>query len=132
MRGIRQRLIAAGLAEHANDFIVQEMVSDGVEMMVGVTHDRLFGPLVVVGCGGSLVELIRDVNMRITPLTDVDVHEMLTTLRTYPLLTGFRGSEPLDVEAVKDLLYRVTVSWKRFRNWPSSTSTPFSPSRVVR
>ncbi|NNF53972.1 MAG: GNAT family N-acetyltransferase [Acidimicrobiales bacterium] len=107
VRGIRQRLIAAGLAEHANDFIVQEMVSDGVEMMVGVTHDRLFGPLVVVGCGGSLVELIRDVNMRITPLTDVDVHEMLTTLRTYPLLTGFRGSEPLDVEAVKDLLYRV-------------------------
>ena len=107
VREIRERLIAADLTEHTQDFIVQEMVGDGVEMMVGVTHDRLFGPLVVVGCGGSLVELIQDVNTRITPLTDVDVEEMLTTLRTYPLLTGFRGSEPLDIGAVKDLLFRV-------------------------
>lgn len=107
VRDIRERLIAADLTEHAQDFIVQEMVGDGVEMMVGVTHDHLFGPLVVVGCGGSLVELIQDVNTRITPLTDVDVEEMLTTLRTYPLLTGFRGSEPLDIAAIKDLLFRV-------------------------
>lgn len=95
------------MAEHAESFIVQEMVDDGVEMMVGVTHDPFFGPLIVVGCGGSLVELIQDSNTRITPLTDVDVDEMVTTLRTYPLLTGYRGSEPLDVGAVKDLLYRV-------------------------
>jgi acyl-CoA synthetase (NDP forming) len=107
VRRIRGSLVAGGLGEHAETFIVQEMVQDGVEMMVGVTHDPMFGPLLVVGCGGSLVELIQDANTRITPVTDVDVHEMVSTLRTYRLLTGYRGSEPLDVGAVKDLLYRV-------------------------
>ncbi|MFW2382361.1 MAG: GNAT family N-acetyltransferase [Acidimicrobiales bacterium] len=107
VKRIRDSLVAGGLAEHAESFIVQEMVEDGVEMMVGVTHDPMFGPLLVVGCGGSLVELIQDANTRITPVTDVDVHEMVSTLRTYRLLTGYRGSEPLDVAAVKDLLYRV-------------------------
>lgn len=107
VREIRAQLDTAGLGEHAERFVVQEMVTDGVEVVVGVVHDPAFGPLVMVGCGGSLVELIEDVSLRITPLSDIDVDEMLTSLRTYPLLTGFRGSPALDIAALRDLLYRI-------------------------
>jgi acetyl coenzyme A synthetase (ADP forming)-like protein len=90
-------------------FLIQEMVGDGVEMVVGVSHDRTFGPILLAGMGGTLVELLKDVSVRIHPLTDVDVDEMLTGLRGYPLLTGYRGSEPVDVEAFKALLFRISA-----------------------
>jgi acetate---CoA ligase (ADP-forming) len=106
---IRAALIAADLGEHASSFLVQEMVGDGIEMVVGVTHDPSFGPIVMAGMGGTLVELIRDVSMRITPLTDQDVRDMLIDLRMAPLLTGYRGSPPADVKALKNLLYRINA-----------------------
>jgi acetate---CoA ligase (ADP-forming) len=90
-------------------FLVQEMVGDGIEMVVGVSHDRTFGPILLAGMGGTLVELLKDVSVRIHPLTDVDVEEMLTGLRGYPLLTGYRGSEAVDVEAFKALLFRMSA-----------------------
>jgi acetate---CoA ligase (ADP-forming) len=79
------------------------MVTDGIEMVIGVTHDPSFGPLVLTGAGGTLVELLGDVSLRITPLTDVDVDNMLTQLKMAPLLTGYRGSPPADVAALKDV-----------------------------
>jgi acetate---CoA ligase (ADP-forming) len=106
---IRQTLIDAGHPEHADAFLVQEMVGDGVEMVVGVTHDPSFGPVIMTGMGGTLVELLRDVSVRITPLTDADVDDMLSTLRMAPLLTGYRGSPPADVPALKDLLFRINA-----------------------
>ncbi|MDQ3538153.1 MAG: GNAT family N-acetyltransferase [Actinomycetota bacterium] len=90
-------------------FLVQEMVGDGVEMVVGVSHDSSFGPILLVGMGGTLVELLSDVAVRIHPLTDVDVDDMLTSLRGYPLLTGYRGSPPVDIAALKALLFRVSA-----------------------
>ncbi len=104
---IRDALTAAGLEEHAGAFLVQEMVDGGVEMVVGVSHDPSFGPIVMTGMGGTLVELLKDVSVRITPLTDLDVDDMLDQLRMKPLLTGFRGSEPADIGALKDLLHRI-------------------------
>ncbi|MFA9432282.1 GNAT family N-acetyltransferase [Egicoccus sp. AB-alg2] len=106
---IRQALIDADLAEHADAFLVQEMVGDGLEMVVGVTHDPSFGPIVMAGMGGTLVELLRDVSVRITPLTDQDVEDMLADLRMAPLLTGYRGAPPADVAALQDLLYRINA-----------------------
>jgi acetate---CoA ligase (ADP-forming) len=106
---IREGLIAADLEQHADAFLVQEMVDEGVEMVVGVTHDPSFGPIVMTGMGGTLVELQRDVSVRITPLTDMDVEEMLSSLRMAPVLTGYRGSSPTDVEALKDLLHRINA-----------------------
>jgi acetate---CoA ligase (ADP-forming) len=93
----------------AAGFIVQEMVGDGVEMVVGVSHDPTFGHLLMAGMGGTLVELLKDVSVRIHPLTDVDVDEMLAGLRGFPLLTGYRGSDRVDVEAFKALLFRVSA-----------------------
>jgi acyl-CoA synthetase (NDP forming) len=106
---MRDDLTAAGAGEHADRFLVQEMVGSGVEMVVGVSHDESFGPLVMVGMGGTLVELIGDVSVRITPLTDTDVTEMIDGLRMRPLLTGYRGSEPIDLGALHDLLYRINA-----------------------
>jgi acyl-CoA synthetase (NDP forming) len=63
----------------------------------------------MAGMGGTLVELLKDISVRIHPLTDVDVDQMLTGLRGYPLLTGYRGSEPVDVEAFKALLFRMSA-----------------------
>ena len=98
----RPELVDAGV-------IVQEMVGSGVEMVVGVTHDRTFGPILMVGMGGTLVELLGDVSVRIHPLTDADVDDMLTSLRGYPLLRGYRGSEAVDEAALKALLFRVSA-----------------------
>lgn len=106
---MRASLVEQGLEQHSGAFLVQEMIDEGVEMVVGVTHDPSFGPIVLTGAGGTLVELLRDVSVRITPLTDVDVDQMLSSLRIAPLLSGYRGSAPTDVPALKDLLYRVNA-----------------------
>ncbi len=103
---LRERLAEQDLTEHGDRFLVQELVQ-GVEMLVGVTHDPSFGPLVVTGMGGTLVELVRDVAVRVTPITDRDVAEMLDSLRMKPLLEGYRGAPPGDVEALTDLLFRI-------------------------
>jgi acyl-CoA synthetase (NDP forming) len=90
-------------------FLVQRMVGSGVELLVGVAHDRSFGPVIACGMGGTAVELVKDLAVRITPLTDVDAAEMLRSLRTYPLLTGYRGAPAADVAAVEDILLRVSA-----------------------
>ena len=106
---IRAILTEAGIAEHAAEFLIQEQIRDGVEMIVGVTHDPAFGPLVLAGLGGTFVEVLKDVAVRITPLSDTDVDEMLRSLRSYRLLTGYRQSPPLDVAALAELLHRVSA-----------------------
>jgi len=106
---IGRSLEAHGLSEHAGRYLVQEMVDGGVEMVVGVTHDPSFGPIIVTGMGGTLVELLRDVAVRITPVTDADVTEMLEELRMAPLLRGYRGAPPADVAALTDLIHRVNA-----------------------
>jgi acyl-CoA synthetase (NDP forming) len=78
-------------------------------MLVGVVHDKLFGPVVACGAGGTAVEVLKDVKVRITPLTDRDAHEMVTSLRTFPLLDGFRGAPKCDVAGLEDLLLRVSA-----------------------
>jgi acetyl coenzyme A synthetase (ADP forming)-like protein len=89
--------------------ILQPMAPDGVELIVGVVHDQSFGPVVACGAGGTIAELIRDVAVRITPVTDLDADEMLRSLKTFPLLDGYRGAEPCDLAAVQDVLLRVSA-----------------------
>jgi acyl-CoA synthetase (NDP forming) len=89
--------------------IVQPMVPEGVELIVGVVNDRSFGPVLACGAGGTTAELIKDVAVRITPVTDVDAHDMIRSLRTYPLLDGYRGAPRCDVAAIEDVLLRVSA-----------------------
>jgi acyl-CoA synthetase (NDP forming) len=85
------------------------MIDGGVETIVGVVDDPNFGPLVAFGLGGTTVEVLDDVALRITPLTDADAHEMVREIRGAPLLTGYRNRPAADLAAVEDLLLR--VSW---------------------
>src|SRR6185503_3329338 len=89
--------------------VVQQMAKSGVEMLVGVVHDPQFGPVVACGAGGVQVELLKDVSVRLTPLSNEDASEMIRELKTYPLLKGFRGSVPCDVAALEDGLLRVSA-----------------------
>jgi len=90
-------------------FLVQAMVTSGVEMLVGVVHDPLFGPVLACGAGGTTAELLKDIAVRITPLSDLDAHEMVRSLKTFPLLDGYRGAPKADVAALEDVMLRVSA-----------------------
>ncbi len=103
--------MAAKLATqgHAPEgFLVQEMVGGGLEMIVGVVHEPQFGPVVACGAGGTLVEVLKDVAVRLAPLTHQDASEMVRSLKSYPLLGPFRGQPARDVAALEDVLVRVS------------------------
>lgn len=87
--------------------IVQPMAEPGVETIAGVIQDPTFGPLVVFGVGGTIAELIGDRCVRVAPLSRADASAMVHGLRCSPLLTGYRGSTPVDVGALEDLLVRL-------------------------
>jgi acyl-CoA synthetase (NDP forming) len=87
---------------------VQRMAPPGVEVIIGRSKDPQFGPLLMFGIGGTTVELLRDVSFRIVPLLRRDAHEMITEIRAFPLLSGFRGTEPVDVAFLENLLLRVS------------------------
>jgi acetyl coenzyme A synthetase (ADP forming)-like protein len=88
--------------------LIQPMVRSGVEVLVGAVQDPVFGPLIALGPGGTLAELIGDAAFRLTPLTDYDAQELVRTGKAGKLLAGFRGAAPADREAVEDLLLRVS------------------------
>ncbi len=109
-RSMLESLRAEGRDSEIEGFLVQEMVpTEGAEFFIGVTHDPLFGPLIACGAGGIMVEIMRDVAIRITPLTDVDAMEMLRSLKSWPLLEGYRGQPPLDSRSLEELLLRISV-----------------------
>lgn len=87
--------------------LVCQMVEPGVEMVVGVTHDALFGPTVTVGLGGVLVEVLRDVAVRVPPFGEDQAKAMLSELRGRALLDGVRGAAPADVDALVEVVLRV-------------------------
>lgn len=106
-RDMADRVRAAGLT--LDGFLVQEMVEGGVEMLVGVAQDPLFGPVIACSAGGTAVELLRDVSVRVSPITDLDADEMVRSLKTFPLLDGFRGAPKADVAALEDVILRVSA-----------------------
>ncbi len=87
--------------------VVQPMAVPGVETLVGVVSDAVFGPLVVFGAGGVVTDLLGDRATRLAPLTDLDAAAMVRGLRSSPLLFGYRGAAPSDHAAVEDVLLRV-------------------------
>ena len=89
--------------------LVQPMAEPGVELLMGVVNDESFGPVIACGAGGTSAEVLGDVAVRITPLTDLDADEMIRSLRTFSLLQGYRGSRAADLDAVKDVLLRLSA-----------------------
>jgi acetate---CoA ligase (ADP-forming) len=105
---IRQRLVQDNNLEAMEGVLVQPMVPAGVEVMVGMTEGPLFGPIIAFGLGGIYVEILHDVCFRITPLTDRDAKEMIHGIRGYRLLEGYRGHLPADLDALEDVLLRIS------------------------
>ncbi|MDX1388152.1 MAG: acetate--CoA ligase family protein, partial [Acidobacteriota bacterium] len=87
---------------------VQKMVQGGKEVILGMTRDPQFGALLMFGLGGVFVEVMRDVEVRIHPLTDVEAKSMVERLRGYPLLAGSRGEPPVDVRFIQECLLRLS------------------------
>ncbi|MDQ6674598.1 MAG: GNAT family N-acetyltransferase [Chloroflexota bacterium] len=90
-------------------FLVQPMAAPGVEMLVGVVNDPQFGPTVACGAGGTLVELLKDISVRLSPVTRSDAASMLRELRSFPLLEGYRGAPGCDADALEDVLLRISA-----------------------
>jgi acetyl coenzyme A synthetase (ADP forming)-like protein len=97
------------VVDDAEGALVQEFVGGGHEVIIGMTEDPSFGPLIAFGLGGVFVELIGDVAFRIHPLTDVDVTEMIGEVKSARLLDGYRGAPAGDIEVLKETLLRLSA-----------------------
>jgi acetate---CoA ligase (ADP-forming) len=104
-RELRSALEADGSV--VEGFVVQAMADPGVEMLVGVVADPQFGPVVACGAGGTAVELLGDVQVRLAPVAPSEAADMVHGLRTFPLLDGFRGAPHADVAALEDVVARI-------------------------
>ncbi|APE42490.1 hypothetical protein BOO69_02970 [Sulfitobacter alexandrii] len=89
-------------------YVVQQMISGGVEAIIGVQNDPDFGPMILVGVGGTLTELVGDVALRRAPLTPEDAAEMIDETRLAALLDGYRGAPPADRAALEDTIVRLS------------------------
>jgi acyl-CoA synthetase (NDP forming) len=87
---------------------VQTMAKPGVEVIVGMSKDSTFGPVIMFGLGGIMVEVMKDVSFRIVPLLRRDAREMIKEIKGYPLLNGYRGSEPVDTRKLEDIILKVS------------------------
>jgi len=89
------------------DGVSVQQMKTGREVIVGMVRDDQFGPVITFGLGGIFVEVLKDVSQRIVPLSDVDVSEMISGIKAYPILTGARGKKPADIPALRDVIVRV-------------------------
>jgi len=105
MENVRRNVPSARVA----GVLYQKMAEPGyVEVIVGATRDPTFGPVIMFGIGGIFVEVLKDVSFRVAPLEPEDAEEMIKEIKTYRILEGYRGMPPRDIEAVKDMLIKVS------------------------
>jgi acyl-CoA synthetase (NDP forming) len=87
---------------------VQRLARPGIEIIMGMFQDAQFGPVLMFGLGGILVEVLKDVSFRIVPLAPRDAREMIEEIKGYPLLQGYRGQEPADIPYLEEMLLRIS------------------------
>jgi acetyl coenzyme A synthetase (ADP forming)-like protein len=121
---IKERMESSGHGSAMEGVIVQQMIEGGQEVIVGMSQDPVFGPLIMVGIGGVFVELQKDVAFSIHPLTDTDPDYMLSQLKGLPLLQGWRGSQPKDIEALKEVLLRFSALIEDFTEIEAAEINP--------
>ena len=104
MSSVRQRHPQATI----QGISVQPMAPPGIEVIIGMSTDPQFGPVIMFGLGGVLVEILKDVSFRIVPVTRRDAAEMVREIKGYPILAGFRGQKPASVPALEELIVKVS------------------------
>ena len=87
---------------------VQKMATSGVELIIGMNKDPQFGPVIMFGLGGILVEVLKDISFRLVPLSRRDAAEMVREIRGFALLQGYRGQEPVDIPRLEETLVKVS------------------------
>ncbi len=125
---IKSGLSKTGRQHEMEGVTVQHMINGGIETIVGVTLDPSFGPLIMFGLGGVYAELIKDVAVRLHPLTDSDARELVRSIKMSNLLDGFRGSPPSDTESLEDLLLRLSAL---VEDIPQIAELDFNPVKVM-
>jgi acyl-CoA synthetase (NDP forming)/GNAT superfamily N-acetyltransferase len=120
--------IADALGEAGPEVALQSMVQTGVELVVGVAHDQLFGSVVLIGLGGVQTDLLGDRSFRALPLTDRDAAAMWRELHAAPLLTGYRGAPAMDTDSIEQLLIRIAQLAEDF---PEVTELDLNPVVAV-
>jgi acetyl coenzyme A synthetase (ADP forming)-like protein len=108
--------------------VVQEMLPESRELIIGMNRDSQFGPLLMVGLGGIYVEVLKDVSFRLAPIGEEEAREMLQELKSYWLLQGARGQKPADIDAVIEILLRVSQLVTDFSN---ISELDINPLRVM-
>ncbi|ASJ16176.1 acetyl-CoA synthetase [Thermococcus chitonophagus] len=88
--------------------LIAPMLKPGREVIIGVTEDPQFGHAIMFGLGGIFVEILKDVTFRLVPITEKDARKMITEIKAYPILAGARGEEPADIDAIVDMLLKVS------------------------
>ncbi|MCK4835277.1 MAG: acetate--CoA ligase family protein [Candidatus Aminicenantes bacterium] len=121
---LKQRVEKSNKGKHFS-VVLQQMITGAVETVIGMTTDPSFGPLIMFGLGGIYVEIMKDVSFRINPLTNQSAKEMIRSLRSYPLLTGFRGAPPVHLETIEAALLRLSQLVKDFDCFTEIDINPF-------
>jgi len=103
-QAILQSIAEQAPSAHVEGVTVQPMVSPGVEVIIGMSKDVTFGPVLMFGLGGVLVEILKDVAFRLVPLSQRDAAEMIRDIKGLPLLQGYRGTPATDLEALERIL----------------------------
>jgi acetyl coenzyme A synthetase (ADP forming)-like protein len=125
---IRAKLAKMGREKEMDGVTVQRMVTGGTEAIVGVTQDPSFGPLIMFGLGGIYAEMIKDVAVKLHPLTDIDAKELVSSIKMKKLFEGFRGAPPADTASIEDLLLRLSAM---IEDSPQITELDFNPVEVM-
>jgi acetyl coenzyme A synthetase (ADP forming)-like protein len=125
---IRSQLEKIDRQSEMQGVIIQSMAKEGIEAIAGVTHDPAFGPLILFGSGGVYAELLKDVVLKLHPITDLDAKEMVTSIKMARLFQGFRGSPPSDTGAIQDLLLRLSAM---VEDIPQIDELDFNPVKVM-
>jgi acetate---CoA ligase (ADP-forming) len=127
-KDIKAGLVEIGRQHEMDGVTVQRMVGGGIEVIVGVTQDPSFGPIIMFGLGGIYAELMKDVAVRLHPLTDLGAKELVNSTKAAKLFGGFRGSPPIDAQALEDLLLRVSAM---VEDIPQIAELDFNPVKVM-
>ncbi len=104
IKSVRQKVPGATL----EGVSVQKMARPGLELVIGMTRDPQFGPMLMFGAGGIFVEILKDVAFRIVPLSREDAHDMIREIRSFKILEGFRGQPAVDLNHLEDLLLKIS------------------------
>ena len=106
---IHQNVAKAVPGAEIQGILIEEMARKGVEVILGASRDARFGPLMMFGLGGTLVEVLKDVSFRLAPMWQISAERMVREIRSFKVLDGFRGNPPSDINAIVDALLRLSA-----------------------